>query len=104
MRNERTSGIPSWTDIFPASAADFGVPGRHVSAAAQPDTWERHGKRNHRHGRDYQARYATPLRVAIVTPDIVLLAVALSVILGIGAGFLAALRLVRTPPLELIGR
>src|SRR6187399_2171579 len=42
----------------PASAADFGIPGRHVSAAAQPDTWEKHrSNRNHR-GRDYDARYA----------------------------------------------
>ena len=52
----------------------------------------------------YQARYATPLRFAIVTPDIVLLAVALSVALGVGAGLIAALRLVRTPPLALLGR
>jgi len=52
----------------------------------------------------YQARYATPLRFAIVTPDIVLLAVGLSVVLGVGAGALAALRLVRTPPLVLLGR
>ena len=52
----------------------------------------------------YQARYATPLRFSIVTPEIVLLAVALSVVLGVGAGLLAALRLVRTPPLALLGR
>jgi len=52
----------------------------------------------------YQARYATPLRFAIVTPEIVTLAVGLSVVLGVGAGFLAAQRLVRTPPLELMGR
>ena len=41
----------------PASAADLGIRG-HQSAAAKPDTWERHrSNRNHR-ARDYQARYA----------------------------------------------
>ena len=40
----------------------------------------------------------------IVTGDIVLLAVALSLVLGIVAGWLAARRLVRTPPLALFGR
>jgi len=52
----------------------------------------------------YQGVYRTPLRFAIVTPGTVLLAVALSLVLGIGAGVLAARRLVRTPPLELFGR
>jgi putative ABC transport system permease protein len=52
----------------------------------------------------YQALYRTPLRFSIVTGDIVLFAVLLSLALGIGAGFLAALRLVRTPPLALLGR
>ncbi len=52
----------------------------------------------------YQDVYRTPLRFAIVTPDIVLLAVVLSLVLGVGAGILASLRLVRTPPLELFGR
>lgn len=52
----------------------------------------------------YQALYRTPLRFSIVTPDIVLFAVALSLVLGIGAGILAATRLVRTPPLALLGR
>lgn len=52
----------------------------------------------------YQHVYRTPLRFAIVTPDIVTLAVALSLVLGVGAGLLASLRLVRTPPLELFGR
>lgn len=41
---------------LPASAADFGVPGHRVNAAAQPDTWERHRGDRYR-GRDYQARY-----------------------------------------------
>jgi ABC-type antimicrobial peptide transport system permease subunit len=48
--------------------------------------------------------YRTSLRFTIVTPDIILLAVALSLVLGVGAGLLASLRLVRTPPLELFGR
>ena len=52
----------------------------------------------------YQGLYRTPLMFAFVTPDVVALAVLLSVVLGIGAGFLAALRLVRTPPLALFGR
>ena len=54
--------------------------------------------------RHYQAVYRTPLLFSIVTGDIVLLAVALSLVLGIVAGWLAALRLVRTPPLALFGR
>jgi len=54
--------------------------------------------------RHYQAVYRTPLRFSIVTGDIVLLAVALSLALGIVAGWLAARRLVRTPPLALFGR
>ncbi|HEX6537273.1 MAG TPA: ABC transporter permease [Gemmatimonadaceae bacterium] len=52
----------------------------------------------------YQAYYRTPLRFSIVTSDIVLVAVGLSLVLGMGAGVLAALRLVRTPPLALLGR
>lgn len=42
---------------LPASAADFGVPGHRVNAAAQADTWERHGNNNRYRGRDYDARY-----------------------------------------------
>jgi putative ABC transport system permease protein len=52
----------------------------------------------------YQARYQTPLRFALVTGDIVLFAVSLSLVLGIVAGALAARRLVRTHPLVLLGR
>ena len=52
----------------------------------------------------YQALYRTPLEFSIVTPPIVAFAVALSLLLGIGAGLLASLRLVRTPPLQLFGR
>jgi putative ABC transport system permease protein len=52
----------------------------------------------------YQAVYRTPLRFSIVTADIVLNAVVLSVVLGLVAGWLAARRLVRVPPLSLFGR
>jgi putative ABC transport system permease protein len=52
----------------------------------------------------YQSVYRTPLRFSIVTLDIVLLAVVLSLVLGIAAGWVAARRLVRTPPLVLFGR
>jgi putative ABC transport system permease protein len=52
----------------------------------------------------YQAVYRTPLRFSIVTGDIVVLAVSLSLVLGVVAGWLAARRLVRTPPLVLFGR
>jgi putative ABC transport system permease protein len=52
----------------------------------------------------YQAVYRTPLEFSIITPPIVALAVGLSLVLGIGAGLMASLRLVRTPPLALFGR
>lgn len=52
----------------------------------------------------YRGVYRTPLAFSIVTPSIVTLAVALSLVLGIAAGLLASLRLVRTPPLVLFGR
>jgi len=52
----------------------------------------------------YRGVYRTPLAFALVTPDIVLFAVGLSLVLGVGAGWLAARRLVRTPPLALFGR
>jgi len=52
----------------------------------------------------YQGVYRTPLFFSIITPQIVTLAVGLSLVLGITAGFLASLRLVRTPPLVLFGR
>jgi putative ABC transport system permease protein len=52
----------------------------------------------------YRGVYRTPLAFALVTPDIVALAVGLGIVLGVGAGFLAALRMVRTPPLTLFGR
>jgi putative ABC transport system permease protein len=52
----------------------------------------------------YQALYRTPLEFSIVTAPIVGFAVALSLVLGIGAGLLASVRLVRTPPLQLFGR
>src|SRR5690606_20308045 len=52
----------------------------------------------------YQRLYATPLKFAIVTPGIVLFATGLSLALGVIAGLLAAQRLVRRAPLELVGR
>ena len=52
----------------------------------------------------YQGVYRTPLAFALVTPATVLGAVALSLVLGVLAGLVAAQRLVRTPPLTLLGR
>jgi len=52
----------------------------------------------------YQSVYRTPLRFAIITPGTVAFSVLLSLVLGIGAGALAARRLARTPPLALFGR
>jgi putative ABC transport system permease protein len=50
----------------------------------------------------YRGVYRTPLAFALVTPDIVALAVSLSLVLGLVAGFVAAQRLVRMPALELM--
>jgi putative ABC transport system permease protein len=50
----------------------------------------------------YRAVYRTPLAFALVTPDIVFLAVALSLVLGLAVGLLAAQRLVHMPALELL--
>jgi putative ABC transport system permease protein len=52
----------------------------------------------------YRGLYRTPLAFSIVTPGIVGVAVGLSIVLGVGAGLLAAMRLVRLPPLTLFGR
>lgn len=52
----------------------------------------------------YQAAYRTPLTFALMTPEILAFATSLSLALGVGAGALAAWRLVRTPPLALMGR
>ncbi len=52
----------------------------------------------------YQGFYDTPLRFAMVTPGIVAFAVTLSLVLGVVSGYLAAQRLVRTAPLDLVGR
>jgi putative ABC transport system permease protein len=52
----------------------------------------------------YQGVYRTPLAFSVVTADVLVLAVALSLVLGIVAGLLAAVRLARTPPLILFGR
>jgi len=52
----------------------------------------------------YRGVYRTPLAFSLVTPGTVGMAVVLSLALGIGAGALAAHRLVRVPPLSLFGR
>jgi putative ABC transport system permease protein len=52
----------------------------------------------------YQRYFATRVVFSLITPDIVLFGVGLSLVLGLAAGALAALRLVRTPPLVLWGR
>jgi putative ABC transport system permease protein len=52
----------------------------------------------------YRGVYRTPLAFALVTSHIVVVAVVLAIVLGVGAGYLAATRLVRTPPLTLFGR
>ena len=52
----------------------------------------------------YRGVYRTPLAFALVTPDIIVTAVTLSLALGVLAGWLAALRLVRAAPLTLMGR
>ncbi|MFN2397892.1 MAG: ABC transporter permease [Gemmatimonadaceae bacterium] len=52
----------------------------------------------------YQGIYRTPLLFAVITPNIVLLAVTISLVLGVVAGALAARRLVNAEPLELLGR
>ena len=52
----------------------------------------------------YKGVYRTPLEFSLVTGDIVTFAVVLSLVLGILAGLVASLRLVRTPPLALFGR
>jgi putative ABC transport system permease protein len=48
--------------------------------------------------------YRTPLLFALLTPEIFAFATLTSLVLGIGAGAVAAWRLVRTPPLTLLGR
>jgi putative ABC transport system permease protein len=50
----------------------------------------------------YRGVFRTPLAFAVVTPGIVLLAVSLSLVLGLLAGFVAAQRLVHMSPLELL--
>jgi putative ABC transport system permease protein len=52
----------------------------------------------------YRGVYRTPLAFSVVTPGTVAFAVSLSLLLGIGAGALAARRLTRLPPLSLFGR
>jgi putative ABC transport system permease protein len=52
----------------------------------------------------YQRLFDTRLVFSVVTPGIIAFSVALSLILGLAAGALAAWRLVRTPPMVLWGR
>ncbi|WP_158514869.1 ABC transporter permease [Gemmatimonas phototrophica] len=52
----------------------------------------------------FQQVYRTPLLFALLTPEIFAFATLTSLALGIGAGTVAAWRLVRTPPLTLLGR
>ncbi len=52
----------------------------------------------------YQRLFDTGLVFSLVTPGIVGFSVALSLVLGLAAGALAAWRLVRTPPIVLWGR
>lgn len=52
----------------------------------------------------FQQVYRTPLLFALLTPEIFAFATLTSLVLGIGAGTVAAWRLVRTPPLTLLGR
>jgi putative ABC transport system permease protein len=52
----------------------------------------------------YQHLFRTRLIFSLITPSIVAFSVALSLVLGLGAGALAAARLVRTRPMVLWGR
>lgn len=52
----------------------------------------------------FQQVYRTPLLFALLTPEIFAFATLTSLVLGIAAGAAAAWRLVRTPPLTLLGR
>jgi len=52
----------------------------------------------------YRRFFDTVLTFSLITPDIVLFSVLLSLVLGAGAGALAALRLIHTQPLVLGGR
>jgi putative ABC transport system permease protein len=52
----------------------------------------------------FQQLYRTPLLFSLLTPGIFAFATLTSLLLGIGAGAIAAWRLVRQPPLSLLGR
>ena len=52
----------------------------------------------------YRGVYRTPLAFAILTPGVVAFSVALSLVLGVLAGYFAARRLTRVHPLVLFGR
>ncbi len=52
----------------------------------------------------YQPLFATHLRFALLTPTTIWIVTVASLLLGIGAGMLVGLRLVRKAPLDLVGR
>lgn len=52
----------------------------------------------------YQRLFQTSLVFSLITPSILIFSLALSLVLGLGAGALAAARLVRTRPMVLWGR
>ncbi len=52
----------------------------------------------------YEHRFQTRLVFSVITPGIILFSVLLSIVLGLGAGSIAAWRLVRTRPLALWSR
>ena len=52
----------------------------------------------------YRGYFDTELVFSLITPRIVLFSLCLSLLLGLGAGAIAAWRLVRTPPMVLWGR
>ena len=52
----------------------------------------------------YRGVYRTPLAFSLITTPVLVFAVALSLVLGLVAGYLAARRLLSIPPLSLFGR
>jgi putative ABC transport system permease protein len=52
----------------------------------------------------YRGFFGTELTFSLITPDILLFSITLSLGLGVAAGMVAAWRLIRTPPLVLWGR
>ena len=52
----------------------------------------------------YRPLFETHVRFAVLVPETLLAAAALAVVLGVGAGAAVAVRLLRRPPLEQVGR